>query len=74
MKTVEELAREAGLFHYPYSGTYGGKEESLERFRDLVLEEAVLEVYSSTSSIHDEADIVLKELIAEAIRGMKGQK
>lgn len=42
--------------------------------RDLVLEEAALAVYTATDNMHDERDMVLKEIIADAIRAMKEQK
>jgi hypothetical protein len=73
MKTLQELALDAGLLQCrdPF---WSASTNELSRFRDLVLEEAALMAYNSTDSMHDERDMVLKEIIAEAIRAMKGQK
>lgn len=78
MKNVEELAREAGiaivLSDVRGPLVYESEPSHLSRFRDLVLEEAALMVYTATDNMHDERDMVLKEIIADAIRAMKGQK
>jgi hypothetical protein len=79
MKTVEELAREADLSsmsadRHCREDYWTATRDELSSFRDLVLEEAALMVYTATDNMHDERDMVLKEIIAEAIRAMKGQK
>lgn len=100
MKTVEELAREAGMnvsmWNYGAGsivftmGTEGVARGAIERFRDLVLEEAeeacrniAQNRYSRAMEFEDEDDedaIFLHgescgaERCEEAIRAMKGQK
>jgi hypothetical protein len=65
MKTVEELAREAGFGDYACQATW-----LFKRFRDLVLEEAA----KVCDSVDNFSNPMTANDCAEAIRAMKGQK
>jgi hypothetical protein len=85
MKTVEELAREAGLSFLTIMMIKETEDEKwLSRFRDLVLEEAakVCETVSLQANaswklayqLQDQGRELGADDCAEAIRAMKGQK
>lgn len=72
---IEELAREAELsLHWGADDNGDAKQyydawpEQLEAFALLVVERCAVEVYNATDNMHEERDMVLKEVTAEAIR------